>query len=229
MVHAMRNIVFIFNVIIMLLKWPAALAVLILLPGCFAALWRAVQQMAAAGMHLWPFWLSFAAFIFLVRRFWSRSAVLLWIWTLEHESTHALFALLTFHPVVGFRVGPDTGYVKYTGLDTWLIRISPYFFPLYLLAALGALVYTGRTGTPAGQAILGVVFASTVLHMFHEFHPKQVDLDVAGRPFSWCFVPAANIASWGLFLFLFLHGRAGAFSWWSIAWQNARAFWKYLR
>ncbi len=213
------------NAGIMLLKWPLALALAALLPGCAVALWQALARLLHAGLRLWPFWTGFAVFFLLVRLFWRRSAILLWIWTLEHEATHALFALATGHPVVGFSVGPDKGSVKYLGLDTWLIRISPYFFPLYLLAALGILGFTGRLASTGGQLALGAAFASTVLHMFHEFHPRQADLDVAGRPFSWFFVPAANVATWGLFLFFFLHGRPGIGTWWSISWQNARTIW----
>lgn len=226
MIAILQNITRVLNVMVILLKWPVALVFAILLPGFFWALWKAMGQLVVLSLRLWPFWLGFVVFVFLVRRFWRQSAVLLWLWTFEHEVTHALFALATLHPVVDFRVGPDHGYVKYIGIDTWLIRIAPYFFPLYLLTALGILVHHGRAFSLVGQVILGVTLASTVLHMLHEFHPKQPDLDTTGRVFAWFFVPAANVATWGLFLFFFFRGYSGIYRWWNLSWQTARLFWK---
>ena len=61
--------------------------------------------------------------------FFRRSRFTL-ILTLEHEITHALFAIVTFHRVTGLRATAFRGgQVRFVGEGNWLITVAPYFFP----------------------------------------------------------------------------------------------------
>ncbi len=216
------------NNLINLLKWPVALVFLWFLPGFLATFFEAWLRLGLASRRTWPLWVAAGAFVFLYRSFWRKSKLLQYLWTLEHELTHAIFAWLTGHRVTKIRVRAGTGVVQYVGPGNWLIRIAPYFFPLGLLLGLGILLVLGRTLHPAGLSLLGVLFASTILHMIQEFHPGQPDLDDVSHPFAWFFVPASNFATWGLFLLFVLHGRAGGHVWWTMVARTNRAFWHLL-
>ena len=51
--------------------------------------------------------------------------------TFEHELTHILFALLTFHPVSGMNVNDyGGGNMTFRGKGNWLIALAPYFFQI---------------------------------------------------------------------------------------------------
>jgi len=221
----MREIV---NTVINLLKWPLALGFLWFLPGLAATFAVAWVRLGQASRRTWPLWVAAGVFVLLYRRWLRRSRLLQFLWTFEHELTHAIFAWLTGHRVTKFRVRAGTGVVQYTGPGNWLICISPYFFPIWLLATLGTLLALGKAGHPVGLAALGVVFASTILHMIQEFHPGQPDLQTVSHPFAWFFVPAANFATWGLFLLFVLHARGGAGAWWHAVTRHNRAFWSMM-
>ena len=216
------------NTIINLLKWPVALVFLWFLPGFAATFFEAWLRLGQASRRTWPLWVAAGVFVFLYRQLWRQSKLLQYLWTFEHELTHAIFAWLTGHRVTKFRVRAGTGVVNYQGPGNWLIRVAPYFFPLMLLGVLATLLILGRTLHPVGLAVLGVAFASTILHMIQEFHPGQPDLHDVSLPFAWFFVPASNFATWGLFLLFVLHGRAGASVWWKTTVHYNRAFWALL-
>ena len=124
--------------------------------------------------------------------------------TLEHELTHMLFALLTFHPPVSLDVNQNKGgYFAFKGKGNWLIAIAPYFFPTFgfvvMLASI-AYIVMGEKIPDMYWSVLGVMvgyhLASTIL----EIHPKQTDFKVAGYLFTLLFLPGANLIIYGILL-----------------------------
>lgn len=64
--------------------------------------------------------------------------VLVYIYVLGHELTHALAAKLCFGHVRSFKIDFDGGYVE-TDTDNLFIALAPYFVPLWMLCWLGGL------------------------------------------------------------------------------------------
>lgn len=58
--------------------------------------------------------------------------VLVYIYVLGHELTHALAALLCFGRVQSFRIGFGGGFIE-TDTDNLFIALAPYFVPLWML------------------------------------------------------------------------------------------------
>ena len=90
-----------------LLKWPAAVLSVALVPALGMALWSTAVKISANLDTIAPLLLGvavyFAGWLFLFRRRMGLFA------TLEHELTHTLFALCTFHQVVGLKTTATQG------------------------------------------------------------------------------------------------------------------------
>jgi len=182
-----------------LLKWPVAIAALILAPGLIYALSFVVRGIARAPGTCVPFLLGAAAYS-LVWFLLDRRRLGFWT-TLEHEFTHALFAWATFHRVVGFRASlRGGGHIRYLGRGNWLIAIAPYFFPTLSLLAIAALTWAPGHHLVLGGAILGVTLAYHVLSTWSETHRHQTDLRETGFLFCIPFLIAANAFVLGLLL-----------------------------
>lgn len=124
-----------------------------------------------------------------------------WFSTLEHELTHALFALITFHPVTGIKT-TDTqgGVIHFTGGNNWLIMVSPYFFPTFSFLCILLFWLLEIENNFTANAILGCTMAYHLISTKHELHKEQTDLQETGFLFSWIFLPGANIISYGMLL-----------------------------
>ena len=121
--------------------------------------------------------------------------------TFEHELTHILFALLTFHPVQSMSINDGGGgNMSFRGKGNWLIALAPYFFPLASAAVMVFTVPYGRvTGLlPDGLLVgLGLAFGYDACAFVEQIHPRQTDFKVAGYWFSLCFLPSAILLSFG--------------------------------
>lgn len=121
--------------------------------------------------------------------------------TFEHELTHILFALLTFHPVSGMNVNDyGGGNMTFRGKGNWLIALAPYFFPLASAAMMFLTIAYGRvTGLLPDWLLigLGLAFGYDVCAFAEQIHPRQTDFKVAGYWFSLCFLPSAILLSFG--------------------------------
>lgn len=121
--------------------------------------------------------------------------------TFEHELTHILFALLTFHPVQSMSVNDyGGGNMSFRGKGNWLIALAPYFFPLASAAMMLLTVVYGRvTGLLPDWTLigLGLAFGYDACAFAEQIHPQQTDFKVAGYWFSFFFLPAAILLSFG--------------------------------
>jgi hypothetical protein len=196
------------------LKWPAAILSALASPLLLWAGLRLVWTVAWQPLPLIPFVLGTATFFVLWRRWLGKSRIGKLLITLEHESTHALFAAATWHRIVGFRASVGRGgEVRFTGSGNWLITAAPYFFPtaailLFLIAYL-----LPFPGLPWQRFLLGVALGYHIVSTFRETHRDQTDIKSLGRLFCWLFLPAANLAVVGLLVSFAHNGSDGLSSW----------------
>lgn len=199
------------------LKWPAALVAISITP---LLLWSLLQLCWRVIWNPWaltPFIAGAVIFVFVWNRFLARNSVGRFLITIEHEATHALFAYLTLHKVVGFKASMGQGgEVKYEpGNKNWLITVAPYFFPtasliLFLLAFL-----LPFPALPWSSFLLGVALGYHVLSTIRETHRDQTDIKELGQLFCWLFLPAANIAVVGILVAFAHDGHAGLQQWYA--------------
>ncbi len=98
-------------------------------------LYAAREKMLAESLYTSiPVWFTLIGvvvfFCFLIMRILT--PVLLWLYVLGHEATHAITSLMCFRGVHSFKVDTTGGYVD-TEADNPLVSLSPYFIPLWLI------------------------------------------------------------------------------------------------
>ncbi|MCA9131528.1 MAG: M50 family metallopeptidase [Planctomycetales bacterium] len=201
--------------LINLLKWPAAALAVAGTPLlAWALLKLSLRIVLAPSWSLLFFVLGVAAFILLWRRWLGRSRFGGFLITLEHESTHALFALLTGHRIIGFRASLGRGgEVHFAGRGNWLIAAAPYFFPTAALLLFLVAYLLPFPGLPWQSFLLGVALGYHIVSTYRETHRDQTDLQLLGMTFCWLFLPAANLAVVGL-LVSFAHTSSQGLSVW---------------
>ena len=115
-----------------------------------------------------------------------------------HETTHAIFGLLSGARVTRLRVSEEEGSVDVSRPNA-LNLLAPYFFPLPAVAALllfGLVsLVLPMVGTAAGAVAAGVCGAAWGFHFCFTVNAllqRQTDLDAYGFFFSAIFVLVAN-------------------------------------
>ena len=202
------------DIIINSLKWPTAwLSAFLTIPllwSCIAML----PRIAVNPLPLLPFVGGTAAFILLWRRWLQQSRFGRFLITLEHEATHAAFALLTLHRIVGFRASIGRGgEVRFVGKGNWLITVAPYFFPTVALLLFLIAFFLPFPSLPWSSFLLGVALGYHVVSTYKETNKDQTDIKQLGLIFCWMFLPAANIAVVAL-LVSFAHDGSDGLSTW---------------
>ena len=130
--------------------------------------------------------------------------------TFEHELTHALFAMLTFHRVVGFRATwRSGGHVRFMGSGNWLIALAPYFFPTLSVFAAVVILVAPPHLTEALWVVLGATVSYHLTSTKRELHREQRDLQSVGFIPSLLFIPSASLATLSLCVSVGAHGPAG--------------------
>ncbi len=196
------------------LKWPAAYASILLVPPLAWSLLLLAKRVLFDLPPILPFAAGTVLFLFLWRRYLGRSRWGRFLITLEHESTHALFAVLCLHRIVGFRASVGRGgEVRFTGKGNWLITAAPYFFPTAALLLFLIAYLLPFQGIPWQSVLLGVALGYHIVSTYRETHRDQSDIKLLGTTFCWLFLPAANLAVVGL-LVSFAHDSSGGISQW---------------
>jgi hypothetical protein len=136
---------------------------------------------------------SLTWFVFLSRKesFWS---------VVEHELTHAIFALMFFKKVRTINADRRRGgLVKVEG-GNFVIALAPYFFPLLsvIIIAVKPLIFSTYQWLLNG--LLGFTLMFHLLYLLNEFHPSQPDLQQTGFLFSTVVVLFLNLFFIGLSL-----------------------------
>ena len=191
-------------------KWPIGLFLFLALPFLLRT-WPNIV-MKTVHQDFLPFWAGLLGYLLLWNLMFRKTGSFLP--TLEHESIHALFALLTGHRVVDFQVRWSTGgHVGYVGgKGNWLITLSPYFFPLILIVLMGVLsVWTIESVLRC--ALLGLVFGFELVSTWRQIHRQQPDLQKVGWLYCVVFLPPALLLIYGSVL-IFLNQDAQALCAW---------------
>lgn len=201
-----RSVSHFLDTLVNMLKWPTALAALLLLPSCVVAVARLVGAIVAQPAPMAWFGVGAGSYWLAWRLLLRRPLLGSFLPTLEHELTHALFALLTFHPITAVKASwRGDGVMRYVGEGNWLITIAPYFFPT--LSVLLMLVFSllPAAWRPGASGLLGVTVAYHFISTWRETHMDQPDLQKVRLPFVILLLPSANLASFGAVL-AFAHG-----------------------
>ena len=176
-----------------LLKWPVGLLAIVLLPTTIWSSLRVVAGEFPSSKYL-AFALGAGCYI-LVARWLSRIRIFgTFFSTLEHELTHAVVAVLTFHRVLSIRsTWRDGGHVRIVGRGNWLITIAPYFLPTISILFMPIVWLTPYPMKIGILAVQGATWGYHVWSTIRETHRGQTDLKKVGWIFSWIFLPTANL------------------------------------
>ncbi|MFZ4619634.1 MAG: M50 family metallopeptidase [Bacteroidota bacterium] len=175
-------------------------------PAALMLLWNFIITQQYTFQNFPPIVIGFLGYMLLWFLIFRRQAVGSYISTLEHECTHALFAILTGHSVKALRVTAHSGgQVVYQGGEgNWLIVIAPYFFPTVTFIML--LIRLFIQPNYWFEIGVGVSIAFHIGSTFYETHSGQTDLQKVGRFFSFCFLPTVNILT---YTFIAVYLRSG--------------------
>lgn len=192
------------------IKWPVALASLALLPGALWALGTVFRLIGDNTVEMLPFLGGFAAYFLVWWLVFRRPSWGSYLSTIEHEGTHALFAVLTFHRVTSLRATwRDGGTIAFRGRGNWLITIAPYFFPTTSILVACVLWLIPTTFLPWVAAILGGTIAFHITSTWLETHFRQPDLAKVRLPFAIMFLPTANAICYALLVAVAAAGSDG--------------------
>jgi len=213
------------NFFLALLKWPIALLMVI---AIFPALKADILilydglTLGILGSFFLPLLLTIVAWFLIPKLNGSFISIL------EHEVTHMLFALLTFHipQDITIRRGQG-GYFSYFGRGNWLISLAPYFFPTSaaIVVALGLYYPIMDQPLPTGYwIILGLMTGYHFMSTLDEIHLDQVDFKEAGYLFTILFLPGINLMTYGLLMAYVCHGFGGFPLYFNTFWDQLRLF-----
>lgn len=196
--------------IVNLLKWPVAVVAVVVLPKSVMALLGVLGTVVESPVKVFPLVAGFGGYLALWYAVLRRRAFGTFFSTFEHELTHALFAVLTLHPVTGLSATWSRGgRMTYRGDGNWLIAIAPYFFPTAAAAVLGASYFVDDSWQRTAQGVLGAALGYHLTSTFAETHAGQTDLKLVGWAFSLLFLPAANVIAFGILLAFSVGGADG--------------------
>jgi len=180
------------------IKWPIAVVAVVLLPMTLVAFFGSIAG-AAISWTILPLLGGTAIYFALWWGYFKDRKLGSFLATLEHELTHALFALVTLHPVTGIKSSwRRGGHLTFKGKGNWLITIAPYFFPLPCMLLLGTLWLFPENLQNYSHALIGMGLGYHFTSTFRETHSGQSDLKQVGWLFSLMFLPFANLFCLGM-------------------------------
>lgn len=182
------------NRVINLLKWPIALlSIILFVPACYR-LWRVIEYIYEHPSPYLMLLYGLGVYVVLWVIWFQYSMMGQWFSTLEHELTHAIFAILSLNRVTGLNAtGHSGGVMHYQGYGNWIITLSPYFVPTLSLVVLLVLSLAKITYLPYLMFLMGMSIGYHLLSTWKETHYQQPDLKESGWVFVGLFLPTANI------------------------------------
>jgi hypothetical protein len=115
--------------------------------------------------------------------------------------------------------------MQHHGGGNWLVAISPYFFPTLSGAVMLIMLALDGDALRTAELILGVTVAYHATSTYSETNRQQTDLQLVGCRFSWAFLPAANIASFGMIFGTARNGTTGLGAFYNRLWAESGGFW----
>ena len=145
--------------------------------------------------------------------------------TLEHELTHAFFALLTFHKIGGIQTtATGGGVIQILGGSNWLILISPYFFPTISFLLMLLLILVGAQNQITSGFLLGFSIFYHFVSTKHELHRQQTDLIKVSFLFTLLFLPGANLFCYGILFTFSVSGVDGVINYLTLVYFTITSF-----
>ena len=205
------------------IKWPIALVSPVLLPFAVMAAVHANIYQDLLGQYIW---ITYGAGIYLMSWFlvFSRQFSGSYFSTFEHELTHAIFAWLSLHKVIGLTVTWNKGGAcrfEGSGGGNWLIAISPYFFPTLVLIPMIAAPFVTPSYPEVIQGSYGFLIAYHLTSTWRETHPAQDDIQRTGVFFAWLFLPTANVMIYAATLIYCVQGASASWAYVTKTWSSA--------
>lgn len=192
----MANIRNLINLFLKTIKWPIAILMISLLQPTLKAFTYYIKHFGFNHQHMLYFAIGFCCYfgmkIFMMAGNYYRTDLEI----INHELTHALFAILTLHPAGKLEANEKTGgSITITGGGNWLITIAPYFFPTFACGLMIFVhIYTQHNPITIPLLVgLGFALGYHVMTVIQETHPNQSDLHRVGFPFAFLFIPTANL------------------------------------
>lgn len=178
--------------VLMIIKWPVAIASVAMLPVATMYCWRCFTELLGTG-NLFPFVAGISSFIALFKLF-KNSIYWHWLRVLEHELVHLVFVIICLKRPSGLQVLSDSGYVSYDRGGNWLITISPYVFPLIPITAIAAtkLSAVGSVSSWTFPAIMGFALAAHAAITWWESEFRQPDIQKVGPLFAVMICPSLH-------------------------------------
>ncbi len=182
------------NSIINLLKWPIAVISVILFFPVINGLWDVLAYIFNHASYYSPLLYGAIVYFILWELWLKRSVMMNWFSTLDHELTHAVFAVLSLNRVTGLNAtGYAGGATHYQGYRNWIITLSPYFVPLLSLIILLIFSLAKPSYYPVLSFMMGGSIAFHLQSTWRAAHRSQPDLERSGWIFVWLFLPTANL------------------------------------
>jgi hypothetical protein len=205
-----------------LCKWPIALLALFSLRPAAIGFTKMILIVIDDSNRLGAFLLGFVLYLILWHYIFRLQKTGSFLSTLEHECTHAIFAIMTFHGVTGLRVTWNSGgHVRYTGGEgNWLITISPYFVPTICIVLVLVSQFVPAEFLYGYQIFLGASVGFHLGSTYLETHESQHDLTKVGLPFCFAFLPTANLIVFTLLLAFIWNGKGGMLEIWDVIYTN---------
>ena len=143
------------------------------LPAAIMALSGVITPLLT--LENWPFWLGLIGVFILWFTWWRHTRWARFVTTIEHESLHAIVAMLSLIPVRELKVREDgSGHVLFEPPGHWLLYLSPYFIPLLLLIEIG-LIRLLQLPVSASFALYGAVLGLSLLGHLRQIQAQEVD------------------------------------------------------
>ena len=122
--------------------------------------------------------------VFLIFYFVTLKKVLKFWQIFTHELTHVLFALITFNRIEGFTASHSGGVTSYNGKSNWLIRLCPYFFPIFPFLFIFLSLLISQTYKIYFYHLIGISYVFFQITLFQYFSLKEEDIQKSGYIFS---------------------------------------------
>ena len=212
-------------------KFFCFFAALLALSGYGQALFELIPAFLSNWTSSWPFIAGVVFYgvlwwVYLSRRapFWS---------IVEHELTHAVFALLFFKRVRSLNAFRNRGGKVTVEGGNFVIALAPYIFPLPVLVLILLKFLIDPRYNDVLNFLLGFFLMFHLFPLFSEVHPSQPDIQTTGVMFSLLIILLGNVFFIGLTLSSLDIQAAGMKTFLKTGWQtsllNAQFLWQYIQ
>ena len=177
-------------------KWVKMIIAILLLPICVGAgktLWMVLSRCGSADTTYVPIAAGAACWLVI---FWLLPKPM-WLYVFGHELTHVLWVWLFGGSVKKFKASSTGGHVI-VDKTNFLIALSPYFFPLYVVLVVagygtGQLIWHWKDLSPWFHLLVGAAYAFHVTLTAETLRTQQTDITSQGYVFSAVVIFLGNI------------------------------------